>query len=58
MPFNLVEAWREEQAERVALEVFLRRNGETPQSIQRRISKAPPPIESKPNIPKAPPPIS
>lgn len=50
MPFNLVEAWREEQTERKQIEDFLRRSGETPQSIQRLVlkAKAPPPIESKP----------
>ncbi len=57
MPFNKEEALQEMEAERVALEVYLRRNGETPQSIQRRIPKAPPPIESKPIMPTVPPPI-
>lgn len=35
------------QAERAALEVYLRRNGETLQSIQRHIPEAPPPHRIK-----------
>lgn len=44
MPFNKEEAWREEQAERMAIEIHLRQNGETPQSIP--IVEAPEPKES------------
>ena len=44
MPFNLEEALQEMEAERAEIEAHLRRNGETLQSIQRRIPKAPPPI--------------
>ena len=58
MLFNVEKAWEEKQAERVDLEVHLHQNGETLQSIQRHIPKAPEPIESKPNMPAAPPPLS
>ena len=55
MPFNKEEALREMEAERIAIEIHLRRNGKTTQSI--RILKAPEPIETKPIMPKEPPPI-
>ena len=56
MLFNVEKALKEMQAERAQLEVYLHRNGETLQSIQRHIPEAPEPIESKPTMPVAPPP--
>ena len=43
---NVQEFWEKTQEEGAELEVYLNRNGETLQSIQRHIPKAPPPKES------------
>ena len=58
MSINVEELWKKTQAERAQLEVYLRQNGETLQSIKRHIPEAPEPIESKPTMPVAPPPIN
>ena len=57
MPINVEKLWKETQAERAQLEVYLHRNGETLQSIQRHIPEAPPPISVEPTMPPAPPPL-
>ena len=46
MLFNVAKALKEMQAERAQLEVYLRQNGETLQSIQRHIPPPPPPIST------------
>ena len=58
MLINVEKALKEMQVEWAQLEVYLRQNGETLQSIQRHIPEAPPPISTKPTMPTAPPPIS
>ena len=44
--------WKVTQSEQAQLEVYLHRNGEMLQSIQRHIPEVPEPIESKPIISK------